>query len=647
MEPNTGGGAGTPRRAPPLPMPRGCGDAESLLRAEGDSREYEFLIDARANGAPGPLLGAATVRQRLPGGPVCASLSLAAALCLAALAFGLVAPRGRAVAVRRVLGLQDVTVGKPSHAFSQALQATEQKTKEEPAPAPAHFDVFLEPSPWHENDLEDEAVKRRMSAEAYRGRDGMWCVGINLLGFSLDAPRGRYGRYAGPSLSDVRYFHHAGANCFRLAVTWERLQSKLGAEDLDPVPGIDEIVELITAELGGHVIMDPHNGEFGLQHNGLNVVRSDFSKLWAAIAKKWGRNDKVIFGLYNEPHGGFESGVERYFDRDAEDSDGSMVEFWRQWAQAAIDAIRGTGAGNLILVPGLHRSNSADWSGAHRWGESLADSDHAGNSRLAALRDPAQHLAYDVHQHMDPTFTGARAGCAGHAARASCRGEAGCSGADEGLEQTIAWARRYSKRLMMTELSSIPDANATGAGACATRLSGFLQRMNESGVFIGYQAWQSGCEFCPGDLTPRRPGNLDWYRLHDFGRPCSEDLEDCRSTRCCRNPASRCYEKDAGWAACKPECKRGIDRSEEKKYRTNWTCAVVAYAAPVCSDETDDCSKTRCCNDPSRQCYKKEDGWAVCRTTCVAGELWDKDDPAHQIPWNCTLLSRSTRIQLK
>jgi len=36
---------------------------------------------------------------------------------------------------------------------------------------------------------------------------------------------------------------------------------------------------------------------------------------------------------------------------------------------------------------------------------------------------------------------------------------------------------------------------------------------------------------------------------------CSAAGQDCRHTRCCSDRAMRCYERDAGWAACRASCK--------------------------------------------------------------------------------------------
>jgi len=303
------------------------------------------------------------------------------------------------------------------------------------------------------------------------------------------------------------------------------------------------------------------------------------------------------------------------------DRKGEVVEFWRQWAQAAINALRSTKAVNLILVPGLHRSISAEWGGSARWGEALDGMKHHGNTRLASLEDPSANLAYSVRQPLDSNFSGYEPGCGGYPV------------ANMGLYRTILWAKRYKKKLMMTEVGSIPAGDGTDK-KCQGKLNAFIHRMNASGVFLGYQALGQG-------------GNLNWYSLHEYGQPCSEDLVDCRSTHCCKNPSSQCYLKNPSWAHCKPSCKPGaIDPTEDKTLQTNWTCTVLDVRERSCSDEDEDCSKTMCCNDPSKQCYRKEKGWAVCRSGCVPGQIWAKDDAANRKPWQCTLLTAPDAPQM-
>merc|ERR1712232_1200831 len=80
----------------------------------------------------------------------------------------------------------------------------------------------------------------------------------------------------------------------------------------------------------------------------------------------------------------------------------------------------------------------------------------------------------------------------------------------------MGWAQTYNKKLMITEIGSWDAEDGTGP-SCKAALSSYLQRMNSSGVFIGYQVWQFGCPQCEADLWAWRPWNFDWYRLLEFG----------------------------------------------------------------------------------------------------------------------------------
>jgi endoglucanase len=346
----------------------------------------------------------------------------------------------------------------------------------------------------------------------YAGQNKMWCVGLNAAGFDLDARNGRNGKYTIPDKEVIRYFHKKGSNCFRLPILWERLQLSLGTT-LAPVGGFEEIVNFITYELGDYVIIDPHNQEQGLQFEGLDAKRSDFVNLWTAISTRWHNNPLVIFGLYNAPRYGHEEGIDGYFDTTSTDQTGAMITHWFAWAQEAINAIRNTTATNLILVTGLRLSISRDWSGGQWWGESLDGVADAGNTRLAALVDPAMNIAYDVHQYMDDTFRGEQDGCNGHD-----KSYGKYLGADEGLNMTIQWAKTYNKKLMMTEIGSWEREDGSSP-ICKAKMSNFIEMMNKSGVFLGYQVWQFGCEKCKADLWSKRPLNFYWYRLSEFGNP--------------------------------------------------------------------------------------------------------------------------------
>jgi len=67
--------------------------------------------------------------------------------------------------------------------------------------------------------------------------------------------------------------------------------------------------------------------------------------------------------------------------------------------------------------------------------------------------------------------------------------------------------------------------------------------------------------------------------------------------------------------------------------------AVVRAEAATCSktshkSETFDCSKTGCCNDKSKTCFLKDDGWGECLDSCEKGEH-DDDPKEFRTAWSC------------
>jgi len=464
----------------------------------------------------------------------------------------------------------------------------------------------------------------------YEGQQGQWCLGANAVGFDLGAGTGRYGSYTQPSEESLRYFADQGANCFRLPMTIERMGMK-GDSTLDLIPGIEETVNYITDNLSSYVIIDPHNNEQGLRYDGEDIDLQDFVNLWIGAAKMWGNSSKVIFGLYNEPRYGFSNGQGAYFNPDSLDRNGEQISQWTEWMQAAIHAIRAQGANNLILVPGLHWTSTPQWDGGGWWGETIDGMTDAGNTRLASLTDPANRIAYDVHSYMDGRFAGESAGCDGYA-----KNMWGGLGADEGLDRAIAWAKKYNKKFMVTEMGSWPTDDGTNA-VCEKKMLEYISRMDESGVFIGRQVWQFGCPGCLADQWEHRPYNFGWYQI----KRCAEDNEDCGLSACCYDPAKTCYMKNDHWAACLDSCAPGQHYPGDPPDDGGpWNCTALAS---LCPEDGEDCRQTMCCRNPKSKCYVKNDEWATCRPSCFPGV--DEEDPEeYRTPWSCETLTRTARL---
>jgi endoglucanase len=132
---------------------------------------------------------------------------------------------------------------------------------------------------------------------------------------------------------------------------------------------------------GARVVLDVHNfARYRAALIGSEAVPAPaLADLWARLATRYKDNQRVVFGLMNEPVG-------------------ISARAWRDAASSAISSIRATGARNLILVPGT------SWTGAHSW---LRGGDGVSNgSVMAELRDPADNFAFEVHQYFDRDYSG-------------------------------------------------------------------------------------------------------------------------------------------------------------------------------------------------------------------------------------------------
>ena len=163
-------------------------------------------------------------------------------------------------------------------------------------------------------------------------------IGVNLAGAEFGSTPGRYGYdYIYPNATELDYFKSEGISLIRLPFKWERVQPVLGSE-LDPaeVGRIHNFLDA-AATRGMQVVLDVHNyGRYGGNVIGSDAVPiSAFADLWSKLGAEFGGDPGIrAFGLMNEPH----------------DMGGATV--WPAAAQAAVDAVRASGASENILVAG-------------------------------------------------------------------------------------------------------------------------------------------------------------------------------------------------------------------------------------------------------------------------------------------------------
>lgn len=283
-------------------------------------------------------------------------------------------------------------------------------------------------------------------AQACSAHDIPFLRGINLASgaFGPNSNPRRYGyNYIYASPSSVDYYQSKGFNLFRIAFLWESMQPALSGPLSQAELGyLDALVEYITGK-GLYVALDIHNFS---TYNGLKVGAGlpvdVFADLWARLAVHYRDNPFVIFDLMNEPNN-------------------MLAQTVLDMNQAAIDAIRATGAKNVALVEG----NA--WSGASNWLSS--------SSMLAGLVDPLDNIVFSPHQYLDQYSSGTQPYC-----QSSTIGV-------ERIQAVTQWAREHKVRLLLGEFGA--GANVT-CEAAVTSMLGYMQQ--NADVWTGWAWWAGG-----------------------------------------------------------------------------------------------------------------------------------------------------------
>jgi endoglucanase len=283
-------------------------------------------------------------------------------------------------------------------------------------------------------------------------------TGVNLAGLEFKSGRlpGRADHdYVAPDSDTLDYYAERGARAVRLPFLWERLQPELSGRFDEPYWRLIAGVMRAAQARGMRTVLDPHqygrrrvNNEAQIIGESEHVTAAHFSAFWTELARRSNDWPSTIFGLQNEPH-----------DQDRR----VLIDVHN----AAIAAIRATGARNLVLVPG------SAWSGAHSWVSS-------GNAEaMLGVRDPGDNMAFDVHQFLDADSSGTHPTCA--------------DGAGRRLERFTQWARTHGKRGFLGEFGG------AAAAACLSELEHLLQHIAANrDVWLGWTCWGGG-QWWPDD----------------------------------------------------------------------------------------------------------------------------------------------------
>ncbi len=225
------------------------------------------------------------------------------------------------------------------------------------------------------------------------GAYGQTLKGVNLAGaaFSPSHLPGIYGQdFVFPNAGEIAYFTQKGMNVFRISVLWERLQPTLGGPlDADEVARLESFIAIANQHHAA-VIIDLHN--YG-QYRGVPVVntpalQAGFANIWGRLARRFGHNDAVLFGLMNEPQI-------------------NQPASWSDTAQLAITRIRKAGGRNRIMVSGTQWDSAAGFAAVS-------------GATMQSLNDPLHRLVFEVHEYFDSDSSGTTQDCV-HARQAIAR----------------------------------------------------------------------------------------------------------------------------------------------------------------------------------------------------------------------------------
>ncbi|MFZ2987086.1 glycoside hydrolase family 5 protein [Ideonella sp.] len=254
-----------------------------------------------------------------------------------------------------------------------------------------------------------------------------------------------------PTVASTAYFQAQGMNLMRLPFRWERLQPVLGEPfDADELARLRTFVDGTTAR-GLHVLLNPHNHARWRGHllGSSELPVTAFADFWRRLAELFKDNPRVQFGLMNEPHG-------------------QTTELWADSAQAAIDAIRATGARNLITVPGNGYTGAWSWHIGTWYGTPNAEV-------MLRVRDPADRMLIEVHQYFDADGSGTQPECVSPTIGL------------ERVQRMTAWLREHGRRAVLAEIGG--GDNPT----CASAVRGAMDHLHANAdVWAGWLWWAAG-----------------------------------------------------------------------------------------------------------------------------------------------------------
>ncbi|MCJ1291381.1 Endoglucanase EG-II [Xylographa carneopallida] len=287
-------------------------------------------------------------------------------------------------------------------------------------------------------------------------------AGVNIAGFdfgcgtdgtcntaSVTPPLSFYG--GGDGQGQMNHFvKDDGLNIFRLPVGWQWLTNNTLGGPLNPNNfGEYNTLVQICLNTGASCIVDIHN--YARWNGGIigqgGPTDEQFASVWSQLANVYQGQSKVIFGIMNEPHD-------------------LNVSRWGQSVQVAVNAIRATGAKNLITLPGTNYASAQNFVSS---GSAAA---------LAPITNPdgtKTNLVFDVHKYLDIDGSGTHTNCVTNNIAST-------------FEPLAQYLNSVGRMAILSETGGGPNDTS-----CLTDLCQELQYIDQNAnVFLGWVGWAAG-----------------------------------------------------------------------------------------------------------------------------------------------------------
>ncbi|KAK6528321.1 Endoglucanase EG-II [Arthrobotrys megalospora] len=275
-------------------------------------------------------------------------------------------------------------------------------------------------------------------------------AGINIAGFDFGCTTDGTcnGRVSAPPTQQFQHFRSDGFNTFRVPIGWQSLTPTLGGSLSGLIGQYDSTLQQCL-QSGAYCIIDIHN--YARWNGGIvgqgGPTDDQLVSLWTQLAQKYANQQKVWFGIMNEPHD-------------------VNIQTWGATVQKVVTAIRNAGATSQnILLPGNNYASAGAFISS-----GSADA-------LIQVKNPdgsTTGLIFDVHKYLDSDNSGTHVECV-------------TDNIDSAFRPLSYWLRCKGRQAILSE---------TGGGnvqSCVTYMNQQLAFLNQnSDVYLGYIGWGAG-----------------------------------------------------------------------------------------------------------------------------------------------------------